>query len=196
MLPLDLMRTRVYQLSMGASACAFSAQAMAFLALPFFMAQAYGFSLAETGMVLTAWPVTLALTAPWVGRAIGRTHSAVLAACGMLLLATGLGLLAALGPGADFGDMLWRLALCGAGFALFQAPNNHTFVTAAPRNRSGAASGLMGSSRHAGQCLGALSLSAIFVVAGSGASAHALWLACAWALLSAACSFTRCRTHA
>lgn len=194
MLPLDLMAMHVYRCSMGSSAFAFSAQTMAFLALPFFMAQYFGLSLAQTGMVLTAWPIALALTAPWVGRAIGRTSSARLAGCGMLVLALGLGLLAAMPPDAGWVAMAWRLALCGAGFALFQAPNNHTFVSAAPRSRSGAASGLMGSSRHAGQCLGALSLSATFIWAGSSAAATALWLACAWALLSALCSSLRRHT--
>lgn len=194
MLPLDLMATRVYQFSMGSSAFAFSAQTVAFLALPFFMEQSFGLNLGETGMVLTAWPIALALTAPWVGRAIGHTSSALLSSGGMVLLALGMGLLAAMPHDAGFISMAWRLGLCGAGFALFQAPNNHTFVSAAPRSRSGAASGLMGSSRHAGQCLGALSLSATFVLAGSQAAAIALWLACAWALLSAMCSGLRHRS--
>ncbi|MDM7115042.1 hypothetical protein QUH12_27735, partial [Klebsiella pneumoniae] len=29
-------------------------------------------------------------------------------------------------------DIIWRMALCGAGFGLFQSPNNHTIVASAP----------------------------------------------------------------
>ncbi len=56
------------------------------------------------------------------------------------------------------------MALCGAGFALFQSPNNHTIVTTAPLQRSGAASGMLGTARLTGQTLGAVLLAGIFAV--------------------------------
>ena len=43
------------------------------------------------------------------------------------------------------------MILCGAGFGLFQSPNNHTIITSAPRERSGGASGMLGTARLLGQ---------------------------------------------
>ena len=60
----------------------------------------------------------------------------------------------------------WRLVLCGAGFGLFQSPNNHTIITSAPLNRSGAASGMQGSARLTGQSVGAVMVGMIFGAAG------------------------------
>ena len=47
------------------------------------------------------------------------------------------------------------MILCGAGFGLFQSPNNHTIITSAPRERSGGASGMLGTARLLGQSTGA-----------------------------------------
>ena len=41
------------------------------------------------------------------------------------------------------------------GFGLFQSPNNRTMIAAAPRERSGGASGMLGTARLLGQTLGA-----------------------------------------
>jgi len=49
----------------------------------------------------------------------------------------------------------WRMALAGAGFGLFQTPNNRTMIAAAPRERSGGASGMLGTARLLGQTIGA-----------------------------------------
>ncbi len=51
-------------------------------------------------------------------------------------------------------DIIWRMALCGAGFGLFQSPNNHTIVSSAPAHRSGGASGMLGTARLLGQSTG------------------------------------------
>ena len=94
-------------------------------------------------------------------------------------------------------DVAWRLALCGAGFALFQSPNNHTIVTSAPLERSGAASGMLGTARLTGQTLGAVILSAIFVLRpGSDGAAEslALMVAAGCALLAGCTSSLRVRT--
>ena len=52
-------------------------------------------------------------------------------------------------------DIVWRMALAGAGFGMFQSPNNRTMIAAAPRERSGGASGMLGTARLLGQTTGA-----------------------------------------
>lgn len=162
--PLDLLRIPVFALSMGSSLGAFSAQMLAFLSLPFLLLDVQGRTHMEAGLILTAWPMATVLVAPIAGRLIGRYPAGWLGGIGMVVFAAGL-LLAGLRPEqASSLDMGWRLALCGAGFALFQSPNNHTIVTSAPVHRSGAASGMLGTARLTGQTLGAVMLAAIYAV--------------------------------
>lgn len=194
MLPLDLLRIPVFALSMGASISAFSAQTMAFLALPFLLIETHGLSTGRAGLLISAWPVALAVVAPLVGRRIGRIPAGRLGALGMALFASGLWALALLPIGAAVWDVAWRMALCGAGFAMFQSPNNHTIVTSAPVHRSGAASGMLGSARHTGQGLGAVCLAACFVLwpgTEGLAEQRAMWLAGGFAVLAACFSGLR-----
>ena len=63
------------------------------------------------------------------------------------------------------------MALAGAGFGLFQTPNNRTMIAAAPRERSGGASGMLGTARLLGQTIGA-ALVALFLGALCGSTAR------------------------
>ena len=51
---------------------------------------------------------------------------------GMGMFAAGLLSLALMPSQPADWNVIWRMALCGAGFGLFQSPNNHTIVTSAP----------------------------------------------------------------
>lgn len=194
--PVDLLRIPVFALSMGSSVGAFCAQMLGFLALPFLLLEAHGRSHLEAGLLITAWPLATAVVAPLAGRLIGRYPDGLLGGIGMAVFAAGLlslGLLPA--HPADW-DMVWRMALCGAGFALFQSPNNHTIVTSAPLHRSGAASGMLGTARLTGQTLGAVLLAAIFALRpGHDGSAEslALLLAAGGAAAAGVCSSLRVR---
>ncbi|MFZ2857828.1 MFS transporter [Acidovorax sp.] len=197
--PVDLLRIPVFALSMGSSVGAFCAQTLAYLVLPFLLLEGLGRTPLQAGLLITAWPVAIVVTAPIAGRLIGRYADGLLGAIGMGIFACGLLLLAALPTDPSAFDMVWRMALCGAGFALFQSPNNHTIVTSAPLHRSGAASGMLGTARLTGQTMGAVLLATIFTVwpshDGTGEWV-ALLLAAAFAVVAGVCSSLRLRaTH-
>jgi len=162
--PVDLLRIPVFALSMGTSVGAFAAQTLAYIALPFLLLGAYGRSHIEAGLLITCWPLAIVVAAPVAGRLIGRYPDGLLGAVGLVLMGTGLALLAALPAQPANADIVWRMALCGAGFGLFQSPNNHTIVTSPPAHRSGAASGMLGTARLTGQTLGAVILAGLFGV--------------------------------
>lgn len=164
MFPVDLLRIPVFALSMTASLCAFCAQTLTFVSLPFLLLEVHGRSHLSAGLLMTAWPLAAVVMAPVVGRLIGRYADGWLGGIGMVVFATGLLLLAVLPDHPAGWDVAWRMALCGGGFALFQTPNNHTIVTSAPLHRSGAASGSVGTARLTGQSLGAVLLAAIYAV--------------------------------
>lgn len=165
LLPVDLMRIPVFALSMCTSVTAFAAQALGQIAMPFLLLVNQGRSAAETGLLMAAWPVGSMATAPVAGRLTGRYNAGVLSAIGMAVMAVGLASLALLPAAPTHVDIGWRLALCGAGFALFQTPNNFTIVTSAPAARAGGAGGMLGTARLTGQSAGAVLLAIVLATA-------------------------------
>jgi DHA2 family multidrug resistance protein-like MFS transporter len=155
MLPLDLLRIPMFGLSIGTSFCSFAAQAAAVLVLPFYLQGALHQSATHAGLLLTAWPAAVALTAIIAGRLADRMSAGVLGGIGLALLTLGLLSLLTIGRGSADGGIVARLLLCGFGFGLFQSPNNRAMISAAPPARSGSASGMLGTGRLTGQTAGA-----------------------------------------
>ncbi|HEV7274852.1 MAG TPA: MFS transporter [Devosiaceae bacterium] len=193
LLPLDLFRLPVFALAITASVSAFAAQMLAYVTLPFLFLGVLGLTAWETGLAFSLWPLALAFAAPLAGRFADRLPPAPMACAGMLVMAAGLLLLALLPPTAGLPDIGWRMALCGIGLGLFQTPNNRSMLNAAPRHRSGAASGMIATARHLGQAL-AIAL-ATFALAASPVAGpvFALTLATGFALLAATITILRGR---
>lgn len=162
LLPVDLLKIPIFALSVVTSVCSFTAQMLALVALPFYLQNVLGRTDIATGLLLTPWPVATLFTAPLAGYLVERIHAGILGCVGMLIFATGLYLLAVIPPSPSDVDIIWRMLLCGAGFGLFQTPNNSTILSSAPVNRSGGASGMIGTARLLGQTLGATLVALLF----------------------------------
>jgi DHA2 family multidrug resistance protein-like MFS transporter len=80
----------------------------------------------------------------------------------------------------------------GAGFGLFQTPNNQTMVGSAPLDRSGAAGGLLALSRLVGQTCGALLDVLLFELHGPN-TRLTMWAAAVVVLIGAWVSLRRAR---
>jgi MFS transporter, DHA2 family, multidrug resistance protein len=102
-----------------------------------------------------ATSIAVACAAPLAGRLVEHYAAGLLGGIGLLLFAAGLCALALMPATPSPLDVIWRMALAGAGFGLFQTPNNRTMIAAAPRERSGGASGMLGTARLLGQTVGA-----------------------------------------
>jgi DHA2 family multidrug resistance protein-like MFS transporter len=162
MVPLDLMRNRIFALSVATSIASFAAQLLAFVSLPFRFENTLRYDQVTTGLLMTPWPVAVGVAAPLSGWLSDRLSGAVLCAIGLVVLAGGLLALAFLPASPSPFDIGWRMAVCGAGFGVYQAPNNRMMLNAAPRERAGAAGGMLGTARLTGQTAGAV-LTAIFL---------------------------------
>jgi len=162
LLPVDLLRIPIFSLSILTSIASFCAQMLAYVALPFYLEERFGYSAVQIGLLITPWPLGVALTAPVAGRMAERYPAGLLGGIGLLVFAAGLAALAMLPLHPATSDIVWRMALAGAGFGLFQSPNNRTMIAAAPRERSGGASGMLGTARLLGQTTGA-ALVALFL---------------------------------
>jgi len=190
LIPFDLLRVRLFRLSLAASTCAFIGQMSALVALPFEI-QRLGHTAVETGLYMTPWPVALALTAPLAGRLAERYPAGLLGGAGLMVMSAGLALLALFPAGGTAVGFIWRMALCGFGFGLFQSPNNHAILSSAPRARSGAAGGMLSTSRLVGQTLGAAGVAILFRAYPATGSNLALCVAAALALIAALVSMVR-----
>jgi len=109
----------------------------------------------QIGLLITPWPLAISIMAPLAGRLVERYPAGLLGGVGLVVFSAGLAALALLPAHPHIGDVAWRMALAGAGFGLFQSPNNRTMVAAAPRERAGGASGMLGTARLLGQTTGA-----------------------------------------
>jgi DHA2 family multidrug resistance protein-like MFS transporter len=191
LLPVDLLRIRLFALSIATSVCSFTAQMLAYVALPFYLQDALGRSAVQTGLLMTPWPLATAVVAPIAGRLADRHHPGTLGALGLIVFAAGLTLLALLPAAPTEADIVWRMMLCGAGFGLFQSPNNRAILGSAPRERSGGASGMLGTARLVGQTTGAALAALMFGVFATHGTLWALGAAAGIALAAAGVSSTR-----
>ncbi len=206
MIALDLFRIRAFSSAAMTSFATFTAQGLAFVALPFFFQIALGKTPLQSGLLLTSWPLAIALVAPLAGRLSDRYPAGILATAGLAVLTLGLGLYANLSPAASVATIVLHGVICGLGFGFFQSPNNRELIGSAPRSKSSSAAGLLATVRVSGQTLGASVVAIAFgawgassSVAGAARSAvlHAvpatLWVACACAALATLASAMRLR---
>ncbi|MFG6159021.1 MFS transporter [Halomonas sp. 1390] len=189
LLPLSLFAERRFSLAVCASGLAFVGQGLAFVALSFLYQQEMGFTPLQTAWMFTPWPLAIMVVGPLAGRFADRVNPSLLSSAGLVLLLLGLAALAGLDAEAGLADSLWRTALCGMGFGLFQPPNNREMMASVPRERSARASGVMSTTRTVGQSLG-VALVGAFLAAGAPVQAT-LWAGAGACVLSLLASLSR-----
>lgn len=189
--PIDLLRIPVFSLSIMTSVFSFIAQMLAMVSLPFFLQGVLGKDEVATGLLLTPWPLTTMIFAPIAGLLAEKVNAGILGAVGLAIFACGLFLLGDLPAHPEDMDIIWRMAICGCGFGLFQTPNNSTIIGSAPKSRSGGASGMLGTARLLGQTSGAALVALMFSLFPKNGTHMSLYLACAVAVIAAAVSLTR-----
>lgn len=193
LVPLDLLRIPIFSLSIATSMASFAAQVLAFVTIPFLFQSVLGHSVVESGLMMTPWPVAVGCVAQIAGRLADRYPAGLLGGAGLALFAAGLFALSMLGSAPSVFDIAWRMALCGAGFGLFQSPNTRAIIAAAPVARSGAAGGMLATARLLGQTMGAVAAAAGFQWWGVHSAPTLLAGAGVVALVAASVSLLRLR---
>jgi DHA2 family multidrug resistance protein-like MFS transporter len=195
MLPVDLLRRPLFALSAITSMASFTTQGLAIVALPFYFEEVLQRNPIETGVLMTPWPIVVALAAPIAGRLSDRYPPGLLGGIGLMLLSSGLLSFALWTSHPSTTVIVLCMALCGVGFGLFQAPNMKALMSSAPPERSGGASGVIAMARLLGQTTGAALVALCFGLAGARGPLLALGLAAGFAALASLTSFSRLWTR-
>jgi DHA2 family multidrug resistance protein-like MFS transporter len=164
MVPLDLLRRGSFRVSVIASVCCFVGQSAAMISLPFYLQHGLELNVLQAGLLLTAWPLAVALVAPLAGRLGDVISGAWSCALGGTLLSLGLASTAIWPLHGRPLLVVAFLALSGAGFGLFQVSNNRNLFLSAPRSRSAAAGGMQSTARLTGQTVGGVMMTGLFTV--------------------------------
>lgn len=162
MLPVDLFLLPAFALSVATPVCSYAARTIARISLPFYFQLAGGTAQSTVGLMITPWPAVIMIIAPISGRLSDRYPAGLLCGAGLAVLTAGLLLMLNVAADAGLADVAWRMAICGIGFGFFQSPNVRALVSAAPRDRSGVASGMMSTARLTGQTIGGVTVAMVF----------------------------------
>ncbi|HZC04680.1 MAG TPA: DHA2 family efflux MFS transporter permease subunit [Ktedonobacterales bacterium] len=172
--PLSLLRDRVFASANLSLILSFLALFAVSFMMPFYLEQLRGFSLIESGLLLTPLPLTIAAIAPFSGRLADRIGTRWLAASGLAIACVGLVFISQLHANSSVFDIVWRLVVTGFGQALFQSPNNSALMGSAPRAAQGVASGFLATGRVIGQSTSVALAGAVFTSLGGALAAAQL----------------------
>jgi EmrB/QacA subfamily drug resistance transporter len=167
-----LLRNRVFAFAnLSYMICMLALFAVGFL-LPFYLEELEGYDTLRSGLLLTPYPLSLAVVAPLSGALADRKGSGWLAPVGLAIACAGLVMLSRLTRDSSITYLAASQAVTGIGLGLFQSPNVRTIMGAAPRDEQGVASGILATVRVVGQALSVAVAGAVFTSRG-GASAGA-----------------------
>lgn len=155
LLPDHVLGNWPFMLSLACTLFCFIAQSATVLAMPFLFMEGLDFSIAETSLLLIAWPALHSIASVGSGRLSRLVSRRILVPLGIFLCTTGI-LLLALVPAPSLERMATIVALCGLGYGLFQAPNETATLMYAAEHDRARTSSLVSFTRTFGQTLGSM----------------------------------------
>jgi DHA2 family multidrug resistance protein-like MFS transporter len=168
LLAIELFREPVFTVSVIASSLTYTAQGLAYVVLPFFFQSVLGRTPLESGLLLSAWPLTALIVATQMGRISDRYRASVLCTVGIAVMCLGLALFALLPAAPSAFAIVACAAVAGAGYATFQTPNVRAILVNTPPEKTGRAAGLTGLSRLMGQTTGVALVAIVFELSAGG----------------------------
>ncbi len=193
LLPVDLLARPGFRAAFVTGFFGFIASNFFIISMPFNLMNVLHRGAVATGLLITPWPVAIVVVAPFVGRLTDKYPASLLSTIGLAITATGFLLLRLLPPNPSDLDIVWRIAVAGVGFGLFQPPNNKAMITTAPSRRTGSASGMISVARLLGQTVGGMLVALTLGLVAQGGTNACLALGSATAFLAAGVSGMRLR---
>jgi len=156
LLPVDLLARGGFRTAFLTGFFAFIASNFFIIPMPFALMNVLHRGPVATGLLITPWPLAIVAVAPVVGRLADRYPAVILSTIGLAITGTGFLLLRLMPPDPSNLDIAWRIFMAGAGFGLFQPPNNKAMIGTVPKHRIGGASGMVSVARLLGQTVGGM----------------------------------------
>lgn len=145
-----------------ASLSSFIAMFTTIILMPFYLQEVLGKSPGESGSILMAFPVAMALIAPISGTLADKGEPHKLTVIGLGISTVGFGMLTFLGESSSVFYVVASMAIIGLGMGVFQSPNNSLVMSSVPPNFLGIAGGISATMRNFGMVLGTSLSVAIF----------------------------------
>lgn len=178
MLPMDMFRVGMFSVANLASfALGFGAYSL-FTFLSLYLQDVQGDSAISAGLRFLPLCGAIGVTSVYAGKLTARAGPRLAMTFGYALTAAGLLAMAAFGPATGYPVIAVVFLLFGAGMGLSITPTTASAMSAAPRQRSGVASGAVNATRQAGATVGIAALGSIVAsqavtrLAGALASRH------------------------
>lgn len=160
MIELSLFHNRPFVIGNLSGGLSFVAMFANNMLLPFYLQHILNYSPSRVGLVMTAFPIMMAVVAPLSGNASDKYGPLVLTTGGLSIIAAGLFYYSTLTPTAGFYRVIIGPLLIGLGSGMFQSPNNSSVMSSVPRQKLGLAGGINSLVRNVGMITGiALSVS-------------------------------------
>ncbi|OBR94156.1 multidrug resistance protein Stp [Clostridium ragsdalei P11] len=154
MLPMQLLQSKYFT---GASVTMIfmtaGMMAGSFL-VSFFLIRIMKLSVLDAGLTIIAMPVTMVVLSLVAGPISHKIGARLFAILDIILASLSVYLFGTLDAGSSRLDVMWRLAVCGAGVGMSMSPLMASVVRNAPRDKVGIASGVANVSRTIGMVLG------------------------------------------
>jgi EmrB/QacA subfamily drug resistance transporter len=147
---------RIRQFSAGVASLfliAATLSAINFL-LPFFLQNLLGYSPSQVGWIIVADSVIIMVMAPIAGALSDRLGSRLLCTIGVAIVAIAQLFLATLDLDSSLVRIMLPLVIWGIGWALFNAPNQSSILSAVSSEKLGAAAGMIATTARTGGAMG------------------------------------------
>ncbi|MFC8535745.1 MFS transporter [Streptomyces sp. NPDC057249] len=168
MLPLRLFRERLFTVSNTAMVVVgFALMGSSFFFSQFFV-YVQGSSILRAGLQTLPTTLAMVLVSPYAGRLAARHGFRVVVTAGLALAGLGLLALGTVHADTGYGNVWWRLAVVGVGFALTMSPLTGAAIQAVSAQEGGLASGVSSTTRQIGAVLGVAVLGAVVRARQSG----------------------------
>lgn len=168
MLPLRLFRQRLFTVSNTAMVVVgFALMGSSFFFSQFFV-YVQGSSILRAGLQTLPTSLAMVIVSPYAGRLAARYGFRIMVTIGLSLAGLGLVALGFVHADTGYGDVWWRLAIVGIGFALTMSPLTGAAIQAVDPQEGGLASGVSSTTRQVGAVLGVALLGAIVHTRQSG----------------------------
>ena len=154
LLHLELFKNRLFSISILSAFISFVSIFCAIIIMPFYLQDVKGLTPAGAGVIMMAYPIILAFTAPMSGYISDKIGSEIITFIGLTITSAGLFIMASLTETSTTTALILSIAVMSFGNGMFQSPNNSLVMSQAPKNKLGIAGSINSLIRNLGMVFG------------------------------------------